>query len=142
MGTFSMRPVTTRSCGYSPLCLRLATSSCMSLRCSTRFPATSYVVSSSVLYPPCFVSPWVGLFSCHGPLASHLHSRDCFTCVSVPRAHGSLTVCSVALWEIKEAMRTWLGITSLHFLSTVSGWITLDTTVMDTLGHMYMLLVS
>ena len=56
--------------------------------------------------------------------------------VSVPRAHGSLTVCSVALREIEEAMRPWLGVTSPHFLPTVSGWITRDTTVMVTLGHM------
>ena len=55
--------------------------------------------------------------------------------VSVPRAHGSITVCGVALQEIKEAMRPWLGITFLHFLPTVSGWITQDTTVMVTLGH-------
>ena len=39
--TLLIRTVSARSCGPLPMCLRLATSSCMSLRCSTRLHATS-----------------------------------------------------------------------------------------------------
>ena len=70
---FLKRSVSTPSCGPSPMCIHLATSSCVSLRCSSRFPTTSSFRlshTSLVSLVPLSVFWFVQLaFSLH-----HLHS--------------------------------------------------------------------
>ena len=72
--TLLRRSVSSPSCGPSPMCLRSATSSCMSLQCSTRLSALSA--------PP--------------PLHCHLISLPHRTHVSSPRGHDVVDRFAVA----------------------------------------------
>ena len=90
--TLLRRSVSSRSCDPSPTCLRSATSSCISLQCSTRLSATSSF-GLSHMYLVCYV----GLLSAPPPLHCHILSLPHRSYVSSPRGHDIVDRFAIAL---------------------------------------------
>ena len=106
-----IRPVTTRSCGSSSLCLRwrtLRVCLCGVLR------VFGYLLCCVLLDPwsSLVVSAWTGLFSCQGQPASHLHRQGHITLVPLFFVVTAASQYECLYPEIEETMRSLLGVTS------------------------------